>query len=783
MEKKHSNVLQTNFAYLIKNLHNVEAICDELLADDILTSGMNDSIKHKTPRPTGQTRELLTILPRRGMKAYQSFIRALNKTGNGEFADHLIAEDGSKRNEVHSDTSRIPDNVFSKPKDTNSDTQETTKQYAENPEKSKKLESENIQGWPDLLNGLPSVKKRDIVKCTEDLRTQICKSKNGKVYHMTGKKKGKVLTISNVQCSDQSKEAKAVNKCGSCVDFDKTSLSQLFTYMQYETKQSYTKRDVSEEDMKTFLATQLENEDNSTFDSLVIVFYSGGMEFKPDCIYDTNGREIDKDGILEMIRKSKYFKDKPKVVIIRTYDFKEETETGDVLDAVSHELHFYKRPNKDDLFVVSSQPRTKKGPWIIGEGMNGSYFIQAIIHVFKKMAHEKSFMEMMIEVNNCLASANMPKKGKQAVAEVMVLEHSDDKDLFFYPGLKDLPLIVPEWPDLTAGGNTVQKKDVISSEGNFYTKMKNNEIYSMRSENRGKFILISNVQCIPCQDIKNEKDKKETEICAERYSECVRNSDFDKSNMSQLLKYMGYDLRAGDQVENLTKEEIKKFLKTKLMEIDNDTSSQYDSLAILFLSGEIKCEAAKIYDKEGNFIPRNEILNIVKECKHFKGKPKVIFVQTYSFQDKTEPLDQTDSTTNDIIKRGEPNTDDIFMVSSYPRIEQGPWIIGENMIGSYFIQALVHVFKNFAYKKSFMELLKEANICLDQTLIPKLTVDGKNSGTEEKKRVAQIVLLEYSEDKELYFFPGLEFEAPVDKGVEPVNLSTSMSGKPVTTAS
>ncbi|XP_076086015.1 caspase-2-like isoform X2 [Mytilus galloprovincialis] len=786
MEKKHRNVLQTNFAYLIKNLHNVEAICDELLADHILTSGMNESIQHKTPRPTEQTRELLSILPRRGMNAYKSFISALNKTGNGEVADHLIAKDGSKNNEVNSDTSGKKDNALSKPKNGNGDTQETEQHYSENPEKTKKLESQNYQGWPDLLKGLPSLNKRDIVKCTEDLRTKICKSKHGKVYHMTGKKKGKVLTISNVQCSDQSIEAKAVNRCRSCVDFDKTSLSQLFTYMQYETKQSYTKRDVSEEEMKTFLATQLENEDNSTFDSLVIVFYSGGMEFKPDCIYDTNGKEIDKDGILEMIRQSKYFKDKPKIVIIRTYDFKEETETGDVLDAVSHELHFYKRPNKDDLFVVSSQPRTKKGPWIIGDEMNGSYFIQAIIQVFKKMAHEKSFMEMMVEVNNCLASANMPKKGKQAVAEVMVLEHSDDKDLFFYPGLKDLPMIVPEWPDLTAGGNNVQKKDVIShvsSEWNFYTKIKNEEIYSMTSANRGKFILISNVQCIPCLGSQNEEDKKEAERCAERYSECIRNSDFDKSNMSQLLKYMGYDFKAGDQVENLSKEEIKEFLKTKLEEIDNDTTSQYDSMAILFLSGEIKCEAAKIYDKEGVFIPRNEILNIVKECKHFKGKPKVIFVQTYSFQDKTEPLDQTDSTTNDIIKRGEPNTDDIFMVSSYPRIEQGPWIIGENMIGSYFIQALVHVFKNFAYKKSFMELLKEANICLDQTLIPKVTVDGKNSGTVEKKPVAQIVLLEYSEDKELYFFPGLEFKLTVYKGVEPVNLSTSMSGLPVTTAS
>ena len=76
----------------------------------------------------------------------------------------------------------------------------------------------------------------------------------------------------------------------------------------------------------------------------------------------------------------------------------------------------------------------------------------------------------------------------------------------------------------------------------------------MRSANRGKFILISNVQCIPCLDSQNEQDKREAERCAERYSECIRNSDFDKSNMSQLLKYMGYDLKADDQVENLTKE-------------------------------------------------------------------------------------------------------------------------------------------------------------------------------------------------------------------------------------
>ncbi|OPL33913.1 hypothetical protein AM593_09295, partial [Mytilus galloprovincialis] len=222
----------------------------------------------------------------------------------------------------------------------------------------------------------------------------------------------------------------------------------------------------------------------------------------------------------------------------------------------------------------------------------------------------------------------------------------------------------------------------------------------MTSANRGKFILISNAHCIPY----NQYEERE------RYSECIRNLDFDKSNMSQLLKYMGYDSKGGYQVKNSTKEEIKDFLKTKLIEIDNDSSSQYDSLVILFLSGKLLCEAGKIYDKNGDILPRREILDIIKECKHFKGKPKIIFVQSFSFTEETEPMDSMDpldSIANDFIANCEPNTDDLFVVSSYPRIGQGPWIIGENMIGSYFIQALVHVFKNSAYKKSFMELLKE----------------------------------------------------------------------------
>ena len=39
------------------------------------------------------------------------------------------------------------------------------------------------------------------------------------------------------------------------------------------------------------------------------------------------------------------------------------------------------------------------GPWMIGDEGNGSYFIQAFIHVFKNQAHEKSFLQLIEEVS------------------------------------------------------------------------------------------------------------------------------------------------------------------------------------------------------------------------------------------------------------------------------------------------------------------------------------------------------------------------------------------------
>ncbi|OPL33725.1 hypothetical protein AM593_01824, partial [Mytilus galloprovincialis] len=193
----------------------------------------------------------------------------------------------------------------------------------------------------------------------------------------------------------------------------------------------------------------------------------------------------------------------------------------------------------------------------------------------------------------------VPGKGKQDVANVIVLEHSEEKDLFFFPGLKG---IVTGWPDLKAGGQTVQNKNIKQCSGDLYNKItKETTAYSMAGKKRGQFILISNTQCKPQSSSTENKEEEDME---------KRHSDFDNTSMNQLFKYMGYDTD-GTQV-NKTNEEIKEFLKQKFRKIDNDTSSMYDSLVIMFLSGKCESSTTEIYDRDGKIVPLKEISEIIK---------------------------------------------------------------------------------------------------------------------------------------------------------------------------
>ena len=90
MNGVHKNILQTSSTYLIDNITSVEGICDSLMQDGILDTGLKDTILTKTPKPKGQIRELIySQLPKRGPTAFDYFIKALINTYQEYIADHL----------------------------------------------------------------------------------------------------------------------------------------------------------------------------------------------------------------------------------------------------------------------------------------------------------------------------------------------------------------------------------------------------------------------------------------------------------------------------------------------------------------------------------------------------------------------------------------------------------------------------------------------------------------------------------------------------------------------
>lgn len=414
MNKEHKDILRRNQSFLVKNLTTqaIEDICDRLLENGILSSGIKDNILNKAPKPHAQTRELLSTLPRRGPNAFSSFTDALNQTGNEFILEKLL------------------------------ECQEKPKSFAEKKtlhEKPKVVEQSsctNITEWPDLTKNCSNLSQKDIQKTTEDNCRKILETHSReKVYELSKTKKGKFIFLYNT-CKPCDEDEHA-NRCLYNLDWDKTTLELLFKYTGFDRKVAMNK---SGQGMKKYVKQET-LDDN--YDSLILVILCGGIDFEPSKIYDGNGYEVSLDEIVDIIKDSQTFKDKPKIVILQTYSFKGMKTQLDELDSKMERLKLDKE-NTEDLFVVAAYPKKGCDPWMRGNNAKGSYFIQSLAYVMKNHCHTMSFVEMMKEVHKCLSNVvtpvyvdkkETPQTTKKAVAEVDFVTKCSLKELFIFPGI------------------------------------------------------------------------------------------------------------------------------------------------------------------------------------------------------------------------------------------------------------------------------------------------------------------------------------------------------------
>lgn len=88
MELEHRDILRRNFCTLIANIEMDDALYVQFMITGLFTQSMVETIREAGGRRQRAV-EMLMMLTKRGPRAFQLFLDALDKTGQTELADIL----------------------------------------------------------------------------------------------------------------------------------------------------------------------------------------------------------------------------------------------------------------------------------------------------------------------------------------------------------------------------------------------------------------------------------------------------------------------------------------------------------------------------------------------------------------------------------------------------------------------------------------------------------------------------------------------------------------------
>ncbi|KAK3087796.1 hypothetical protein FSP39_010653 [Pinctada imbricata] len=411
------NSLQRNYTRFIKELANPEDVADYLYSDvdpPLLTEGMLDEVKvQKTP--TQKTKKLLDKLSKRGERVPQKLYEALMETGNEELAQCMI-------------------------------------EYIsmQNDEKQKTAPSE----WPP--------KEQELDEMLEKKIHQL-KPNDPIAYRVDGKRRGICLIINIVEYQNKQKPELKERK-GS--DEDAKNLLNVFKELHFDVQQrgNLTSEEILNE-AENLAKTVLET------DSCVVlaIFSHGGK----DGIYGSDNVPVKLENIKEKFYpvECPALNEKPKIFFIQACRGLTKETAGALstakegkqaekhtTDSEADHNTLYSRIDQitDNIGELTvSDVNTESEPQIQGtltvsrdsdfliaystpEGAQswrheklGSWFILAVVWVFRYHAHELSLTDMLQRVNRYVSQGKTSRNDVTVSNFTTSLRHP----LFFFPGI------------------------------------------------------------------------------------------------------------------------------------------------------------------------------------------------------------------------------------------------------------------------------------------------------------------------------------------------------------
>ncbi|KAI5106233.1 caspase-2, partial [Silurus meridionalis] len=441
--------LRKNSVALCKELVVDELLIQYLQAEGILTEAMAETI---LAEPTSQKRSwrLLTLLPKRGPRAFSTFCTALKETEQEHLSNLLFRF----KDRVNSPTSSESEISFSKD---SSPAKKSTEQerFADNKlplpteECAVPAKKARTQESMEMSLDADSPFTTALLPCTHEFYLSHCEQ----AYPIRSSRRGLALVLSNVHFQPELSDLD-IRRGG---EVDEEVLRRLFTELDFTVS---VHKDLTLQAMQTCIEQFARQPEHAVSDCCVVCLLSHGVE---GSIYGVDGKLLQLDWVFERFDNSRcpLLQNKPKMFFIQACRGEEmdcgvdqldgddamqpsvceqrdagrednigrQTQTNGVSEG--NELRV-KLPQRSDMICGFA---TLKGTAAMRNTKKGSWFIQELNKAMRQKARDTHLSDILVQVNSRIKEreGHSPGAAYHRCKEMSEFTSSLCRDLFLFP--------------------------------------------------------------------------------------------------------------------------------------------------------------------------------------------------------------------------------------------------------------------------------------------------------------------------------------------------------------
>ncbi|XP_017555968.1 caspase-2 isoform X4 [Pygocentrus nattereri] len=405
-----------------------EMVVDELLiqflqADDVLTEGMAETI---LAEPTSHKRSwrLLSLLPKRGPRAFESFCMALKETEQQHLCSQLIRS---------RDRERFPDPTLPLP----------TQECAVPAKRARTHES------MEMCLDADSPVTTAVLPCTPEFYM----SHIAQAYSMSSSPRGLALVVSNVRFEPELSELD-IRRGG---EVDEEVLRRLFTELDFTVS---LRKDLTVQAMRDCIEQFTQRPEHAVYDCCAVCLLSHGVE---GSIYGTDGQLLELDWVFERFDNARcpLLQNKPKMFFIQACRGEEmdsgvdqvdgddraeptgceqrdagreekSTRQNETREQRDSERLRVKLPQRSDMICGFA---TLKGTAAMRNTKKGSWFVQELNAAVRQRARDMHLSDILVQVNARIKEREgyAPGSAHHRCKEMSEFTSSLCKDLYLFP--------------------------------------------------------------------------------------------------------------------------------------------------------------------------------------------------------------------------------------------------------------------------------------------------------------------------------------------------------------